>query len=605
MAEAFGIFGAVSGALGTLNLARVLFTSLITTVREYREAGAKLIDLSHSFDSFLARLDIWAKCWHVSDESPFELYIALWSYTGCSSIFRQLAFIDKTSEDFARILSKLVNPDKLARLDPKLKLTAARVNRNVVDYREMELHTWRDARNGHRAGRKEKSKALGKLAQNALSPRDKANFILLKSEQLSEYLDDLNERFNVLYNDALDSFTAMHPSAERTASVTARREIAAASMLLQRALGTKAASEALYQTCLNLSCQEKQKGHAAISAILRRNKKDDDLPKLEMNLLLSSKDGKLVNHDDHNTPKLFYHLLIAWPKAKKRQEILVEGPVQPRIQHPYEPHVATDFEKACMMVQGQRSCDFQAPSDLEAELWFRLTSPSDLIQAGSQKEVHLSGLLDRIQTKTSAEAHEQFPLSERLDLAYKIVECGLLLLGTSWFSNLSSKRIQRISRPGIGQRRRFLLETGNSESEELTSVEPQTFSIGVLLTEIAIAQSVIRITKFKGDDGIELDLVMAILRGRTQECRPLPAAEVITRVDQNMGQRYSRAVETVFNSRRERGTPIGPGLDSLAIHQIVKMHTEKCYKITTLKCIRRKCIVRGFQMKQILTVTPD
>ena len=59
----------------------------------------------------------------------------------------------------------------------------------------------------------------------------------------------------------------------------------------------------------------------------------------------------------------------------------------------------------------------------------------------------------------------------------KPVRSGLLLLGTSWLSDPTSKNIQRISDDDYDETSRFLLNTAASPSNHLTTVEPQTFKV--------------------------------------------------------------------------------------------------------------------------------
>lgn len=143
-------------------------------------------------------------------------------------------------------------------------------------------------------------------------------------------------------------------------------------------------------------------------------------------------------------------------------------------------------------------------------------------------------------------------LIKRLDLAYKVVECGLLLLGTSWLWNLSSKNTQRISGQVHEGRLRYLHETEDLTNEDLASVEPQTFNVGVLLTEIAIAQPVLHIRKHESTSGSELHLVMASLHNYSLKRRSLPADQVVERVNNHMGHGYSKAVEFCLQQSQMR-----------------------------------------------------
>ncbi|MCJ1243287.1 hypothetical protein MMC30_000484 [Trapelia coarctata] len=540
MITGFEIFGAVNGALGALNLARTLFQYLYKTVQQYRGAGPKLLDLNDSFDNFEVRLSIWADCWDVRGTTPDIFYVALWSPLGWRSMSRQLAAIDKTSEDFVKVLSKLVDPKDLRNLDARLPAL-------VIDEPDGTDPSQGANPVGLRAQRAAKTRALAKLAKKAVSWDDKAKFVLMKSDQLSEYLSELKDRFTLLSADALDFFAATHPSVERSASILTRRRIAAASMLLQRALQTKAASEALYQSCLSSSRRGTPPGIIGqIGGDNQSQLNTDKRTRLEMDLVLGGMDGFTSLH---------YHLLIFSPTSTSWQEILVEGPLQDKVQMGL---TVQDLEAAWVALQTQQSCELQAAlvdAQVNNTLHFHLTLPPDPIQQGSYREVGLSGLLSEIQARTSADSHEKFPVRERLELAYKVAECGLLLLGTSWLANISSKRVQRVSRPGPDQRRRYILEAGR-ETNELDSVEPQTFNVGVLLTEIATAQPVLRIMRFEmGNRNVELDLVMSSLRDGVVEQRKFRAAQVIKRVDEHMGQRYSEAVEFCLQQSQKYKRP--------------------------------------------------
>lgn len=565
MAEAFAIFGAATGAVGTLNLARQFLQSLIHTVQGYRDAGATLIELSNDFGCFQVRLEVWTRKWRLTESTPEEFYIALWSEIGWRSIAMQLAFIDNRSEDYATLLATIMSFEDLQNIDIESqaadarKIQRSRSHGDAVDGgSRLGCHT--------RADRTHVERIKGKLAKKNMTLESKAKFVISRATQLSECLDKLKRKFNDLDNDSWNFYADAHPSSALNVSIIDRHETARAKMLMQHALDTRDSSEALYQECLTLNHQVVQdSGLERPAEILRRSEKNLKLPSLEMKL--SSREISEVTevHQQRTTvPRLHYHLLIPWPGSESRLEILVEGLVQADrgqegdVLNTKPPDciqsssiVIQDFKKACALVELRKTCNFQAyllsDPNVDTSL-FRLTPPSEPIQSLTHKPISLSKWLDLVQVTTSAESHERFPLSERLDLAYNIVECGLLLLGTSWLSNLSSKKIQRISVPGREQHRRFLLETEDLTNEDLTPVEPQTFKVGVLLTEIATAQPVLRIRKH----GSELHLVMASLLNSSLTPRSLPADKAVERVKNEMGQKYSSAVEFCLQQSQKR-----------------------------------------------------
>jgi hypothetical protein len=142
----------------------------------------------------------------------------------------------------------------------------------------------------------------------------------------------------------------------------------------------------------------------------------------------------------------------------------------------------------------------------------------------------------------SFQASAQFPCTERLNLAFKVAECGLLLIGTSWLSSIDSRNVQRLSDSIWKTKRRFILEVNVTENEHLSNVEPHVFEIGKLLAEIAMGLPVKKTATYNGTNGPELDLVISVQVGDEQELRAMPAVEVEQRVRQAMGTSYSKAV---------------------------------------------------------------
>ncbi|MCJ1401480.1 hypothetical protein MMC11_004694 [Xylographa trunciseda] len=541
MVTGFEIVGAVSATLGMLNLAITLFQSLYKTIQEFRDAGKKLASLSDDFEIFQTRLEIWADYWNVQDETPDLLYIVWWTENGWRSIAKQLAAIDRTAEDFAKVLAKLIEPLELRKLDNDAQRMIMKINRNGSEEREVPGQSKKVIGPGLRAQRAEQTRILGSLAKEATTWDDKVRFVLTKSDKLAEYRDDLNERFNGLSKDAMDFFAMSHPSAELAASRDSRRRLAAASMLLQRALQTKAASEALYRSCL-LPSERGETSDLIPNLGFKRNQL-----RLEIDLLLAETENRVISEGLLDSSTLHYHLLLSSSPSAGWREFLVEGPMKPSSGGNDQSSFWTthSFEAACSALEIQQSCDFQAaPEDgTGTTLHFRISRPTDPIQDKQQKESQLWGFLAEIQNKLSAELHARFPQTERLDLAYRVAEYGLLLLGTSWLSNISSKKIQRIYRPARGHRRRYLMEAELSGAKHLSSVEPQTFLIGVLLTEIAAAQPILDIIRYEEPSGFEYDFVMAALRNGSVEKRKLRAYQVTQRVEESLGQRFSEAVE--------------------------------------------------------------
>ena len=126
------------------------------------------------------------------------------------------------------------------------------------------------------------------------------------------------------------------------------------------------------------------------------------------------------------------------------------------------------------------------PHLANAPSYFRV-SKRPVVLNWDDKSESLADLLSR-------DRIEERPLSQeaRIEIAFKMVECGLYLLGTPWLASLSSKRLRRLKN-SVGNP--FVLEVQTLDLEDLYFENPdalsehsQLFSIGVLLVKIALSE---------------------------------------------------------------------------------------------------------------------
>ncbi len=108
------------------------------------------------------------------------------------------------------------------------------------------------------------------------------------------------------------------------------------------------------------------------------------------------------------------------------------------------------------------------------------------------KPESLANLLTTLEKETNLSTVEHFSMGAKVELAYKVIECGFFLIGTPWFSSLGSKNILRLR--SLGQKRQsFILEVQTVDPNDLLFDDPealaetsQLFRIGILLMEIAL-----------------------------------------------------------------------------------------------------------------------
>ena len=131
---------------------------------------------------------------------------------------------------------------------------------------------------------------------------------------------------------------------------------------------------------------------------------------------------------------------------------------------------------------------------------------------------------------------QTLPFTARIELAFKVVECALYLLGTPWLASLNIKRLRRMDiKEG---RRPFVLEVQTLDLEELIFEDPealtepsQLFRIGVLLVEIALGNP---------EHSAPTEIQEPGLR----------TSKMLTLVQQSMGAQYCKATAFCLRDRR-------------------------------------------------------
>ena len=104
----------------------------------------------------------------------------------------------------------------------------------------------------------------------------------------------------------------------------------------------------------------------------------------------------------------------------------------------------------------------------------------------------LGKVLKRLRETDLLSPREHFSVGAKVELAYKIVESGIFLLGTPWFSLLTSQNLLRIkdahrARPSFGlEVQTFGLVDLLFDDSEALSETKQLFHVGALLMEIAL-----------------------------------------------------------------------------------------------------------------------
>ncbi len=161
------------------------------------------------------------------------------------------------------------------------------------------------------------------------------------------------------------------------------------------------------------------------------------------------------------------------------------------------------------------------------------------------KPERLASLLTTPEKGRSSSTVEHFSMGAKVELAYKVIECGFFLIGTPWFSSLSSKNIKRITSHGQ-KRHNFILEVQTVDPHDLLFDDPgalaetsQLFRIGILLMEIALDEPN-RSSRIE-NDGHDAERISKL---------PL--------IEQSMGTQYCKATAFCLQHRQPKNRFRGP-----------------------------------------------
>lgn len=145
-----------------------------------------------------------------------------------------------------------------------------------------------------------------------------------------------------------------------------------------------------------------------------------------------------------------------------------------------------------------------------------------------------------MQTRSSIFVSKPLSFAAKFELAYKIAESALFLLGTPWFAKIRKQTVRRLDSPDLPQDY-FSFNVSTLDCSDLLCddwnalAEPsQIFQIGKMLVEIAL------------DDA---DLP----RLSEERCHEGNIIDVLPRVERVMGPQYCRAVAYCLLQRSDRG----------------------------------------------------
>jgi hypothetical protein len=521
--EGFAIWGAITGSIGAINIVKGWVQELLGLLKEARDAENTLQTFSVQYQICKADLENWRHMYGLDENVTTRYQIELWGKQNMEAIIGCLQLIYSTSEDIKGIFTTFLGNAKL-----------------LVQ----------ETQNGGASTMSRTQLAVNaKLKIKEGSTKKTLEFVMSKSPDLLKKIDLIRSQTADMKTIAESALSRKHQKEFSGHFLSAAKlEEVKQTILFQLAYETRLGSKGLYHSCYAAS-RKTSTDKAPIKDI-----------KLEMDLLRRGVVDS-TTATTHESIALQYQLLVAWPE--KLLEIMVEGPLSPEIQPSQYSSNDGDFYQACIKALGTKESGAFQVASIAGATWFRSYVPPEgrritCFKNGqnpfrNDNELRpLSTLLYELNTSIANEPADKFPRSERIKLAFKIVECGLFLSGTSWFTDLKSKLIQR-SRRGIDYNRHFLLETSASKTDfddsHFRDFAAHVFAIGILLTEIGTGRLVHDIPRRSKTLGQGLSLYAARTDPPSNPILLSGARIKQLLVEASMGDDYVNAVKVCLESK--------------------------------------------------------
>ena len=440
--------GAVAATVGTINIVKTWIEELLRFLQEYEDVGQTLQSLNLSLVVHETNLRLWMKFWKLEQPTSRRFQRELWGKDTLPTIEGIYTAISSTLEKIRTELAELLREYFRPQSDNQAQLGLA----SIIEFRE-------------EAARAKRQLSLKKIV----------DFIRKNGPSLKTRLQQVEERVVSLRETSTNAFEAKHRTAVGRALTEEQLAQAGTSMLVQMAIETRYASMGLYQ-----SYRERVKSNNII---------------LDVDLI----DDKVVQLESvrfRNSVVLKYRFAVPWPsKPQGPLEIVVEGPFDLEIQAEQSSMTRADrgFAEACYAALMNATAEFKI--HCRAEVYsFRSRVPRDTFITSSTKDLKpLVNLLYRLDVRIADEPALYFPLSQRVKLAYKLIQCGLLISGTSWLSKLENKILKRTPKGQNGDYH-FLLELSCdaevSNEGTFAEISQHLFAVGVLLVELGLGQPI-------------------------------------------------------------------------------------------------------------------
>ena len=511
MTAAIAVIGAL---LGTINTIKTWAESLEQFVRDSRQAGERLLRLKNRIQVYEFRVDLWWKFWEL--EGASDRYMReLWGSRGTDTIVSQLTTIESLCNKFHEALDSFFGDTSLAQQIYNAPSS------NALDSTSSRLAVFNSYANS---------------IQSTSSNTQIFSFVRTLNSQAMEWLSQVELLLAELESDALRAYNLRHRQDANTFLTQEQRDMIHAGVLMQMTMEYRDSAEELFKRCIRMATKANMPGCTSNVDLAQ------GFIKLKVDLMadLSDLDLQKVSFEQDITER--YHLLLnqeLQDGSPPEVELCILRSVAAIPQTEISPSVLAAYQTA---LQDNRVAHARCRGSI---FCFRPPLEKERLIPGHHPATPLKELLE---TPNS----DDFLLQDRIHLAYKVVECGALLTGTSWLASLRTSHVVR-SRLGAGFYYTLDIQPPTpARVISRRSLSVHILLIGTFLIEIGTGMLLKDILS-KGEDVLFVLEALKPHAPRIRESAPYTKEEVKKfLIENNLGDSYASAALHCFEPEIRR-----------------------------------------------------
>jgi chaperonin cofactor prefoldin len=474
MVEPLSILGAVSASIGLLNLARQGVERIADDVRKYQHYGKTLAKFKHDVESLQQRLELWEKEWEICNTEQGGEGIRYFGAEGWEEVRRERGLIADLSLSLVGLLSPLMLPVRPS--GPTLTVSSTSgaqqpvSKRNKLQKRGRPPRTVEAGRDFMQGQSYQTLRALIEHQQYAKSLDQRYDYLQKvketlgsRQDQIAGKIQELRERYFQLKSISDSNFQEMHKSLSANMSIQQRREAVQKTWDSKYALSFRRHAIHLIQSLSTPNPEVADPSDVGLELDARRDPR-------------SNTDG-------------VKYTLITEPSMPDGSYALAIRAVGSNLPYKIDPFPAfSDAYNQAKHSAPNKPVWLQVASSTASVLYYSMTASS------LGNDCRTIRLAEGLQAQSAPPGFLSY--RDRLELAFLLADCCLLLLNTPCIPAFSSENL--VIRFGTQEPMRYSLsfkrDNGNESllvTQLRQSAEPQAYSIGIMLIELALKTKVI------------------------------------------------------------------------------------------------------------------